>query len=86
MRLAGHVARMGERRGVNRSLVGKPEGNRPLERPMCSWEDNIRIEQVAGTCKCGNEPWGSVYAEISWLAENRLASEEGLCSMEQIGK
>ena len=26
----GHVARMGERRGVNRVLVGKPEGKRPL--------------------------------------------------------
>jgi len=28
----GHVARMGERRGVNRVLVGKPEGKRPLRR------------------------------------------------------
>ena len=33
MRLAGHVARIGERRGVYRSLVGKPEGNKPLVRP-----------------------------------------------------
>jgi len=33
MRLAGHVVRMGERRGVYRVLVGKPEGNRPLGRP-----------------------------------------------------
>jgi hypothetical protein len=32
MRLAGHVARMGERRGVYRNLVGKPEGKRPLGR------------------------------------------------------
>jgi hypothetical protein len=30
MRWAGHVAYMGERRGVYRVLVGKPEGNRPL--------------------------------------------------------
>jgi hypothetical protein len=30
MRLAGHVARMGESRGVYRVLVGKPEGKRPL--------------------------------------------------------
>jgi hypothetical protein len=30
MRWAGHVARMGERRGVYRILVGKPEGKRPL--------------------------------------------------------
>jgi hypothetical protein len=33
MRWAGHVARMGEMRGVNRVLVGKPEGKRPLGRP-----------------------------------------------------
>ena len=33
MRLVGHVARMGERRGVYRVLVGKPERKRPLERP-----------------------------------------------------
>ena len=33
MRWAGHVARMGERRGVYRILVGKLEGKRPLERP-----------------------------------------------------
>jgi hypothetical protein len=33
MRWAGHVARMGEKRNVCRSLVGKPEGKRPLGRP-----------------------------------------------------
>jgi len=33
MRWAGHVARMGEERGVYRVLVGKPEGKRPLGRP-----------------------------------------------------
>ena len=33
MRWAGHVARMGEDRGVHRGLVGKPEGKRPLGRP-----------------------------------------------------
>jgi len=30
MKWMGHIARMGERRGVNRVLVGKPEGKRPL--------------------------------------------------------
>ena len=30
---AGHVARMGKRRGVYRDLMGKPEGKRPLGRP-----------------------------------------------------
>jgi hypothetical protein len=33
MRWAGHVARMGEGRGVHRVLVGKPEGRRPMGRP-----------------------------------------------------
>jgi len=33
MRWAGHVARMGEKRGVYRVLVGKPKGKRPLGRP-----------------------------------------------------
>ena len=42
MRLAGHVARTGEERGVYRVLVGKPEGRRPLERPR--WVDNIRTD------------------------------------------
>ena len=38
---AGHVARMGEERGVYRVLVGKHEGRRPLGRPRRRWEDNI---------------------------------------------
>src|SRR5215468_8591252 len=42
MRWAGHVARMGEERGVHRVLVGKPEGKTPLGRPRRRWEDNIK--------------------------------------------
>jgi hypothetical protein len=37
MRLAGHVARMGEGRGVYKIFVGKPEGKRPLGRPRYRW-------------------------------------------------
>jgi hypothetical protein len=44
LRWAGHVARMGERRGAYRALVGKPEGRRPLGRPRRRWEDNIRMD------------------------------------------
>ena len=36
--------RMGERRGVYRVLVGKPEGKRPLGRPRRRWEDNIKMD------------------------------------------
>ena len=43
MRWVGHVKRMGERRGVYRVLVGKPEGKRPLGRPRCRSEDNIKM-------------------------------------------
>ena len=51
MRWDGHVARMGEDRGVHRLLVGKPEGKRPLERPRRRWEDNIKMDlQEVGGC------------------------------------
>ena len=55
MRLAGHVARMGEERGAYRVLVGKPEGKRPLGRPRRRWEGNIRMDlQEVG---CGYVDW-----------------------------
>ena len=44
MRLAGHVACTGERKGVYRILVGKPEGQRPPGRPRHRWEDNIKMD------------------------------------------
>ena len=44
MRWAGHVARMGDDRGVHRVLVGKPEGKRPLGRPRRRWEYNIKMD------------------------------------------
>ena len=44
MKWAGHVARMGEERGVYRVLVGKLEGKRPLGRPRRRWVDNIRMD------------------------------------------
>jgi len=72
MRWAGHVARMGERRGVYRVLVGKPGGKRPLGRPRCRWEDNIKMDlqevgcwgigsiELAEVSECVNEPSGSI--------------------------
>jgi hypothetical protein len=44
MRWAGHVARMGAKRGAYRILVGRPEGRRPLGRPRRRWEDNIKMD------------------------------------------
>jgi hypothetical protein len=46
---------MGERRGIYRVVVGKPEGNRPLGRPRHKWEDNIKTDlQEVG---CGGMDW-----------------------------
>jgi hypothetical protein len=44
MRWVGHVARMGEGRGVYRVLVGRPGGKRPLGRPRRRWDDNIKMD------------------------------------------
>jgi len=46
---------MGEERGVNRFLVGKPEGKRPLARPRRRWVDNIRMD--LRTVECGYMDW-----------------------------
>jgi len=55
MRWAGHVERVGEKRGVYRFWVGKPEGKRPLARPRLRWEDNIKMDlQEVG---CGGMDW-----------------------------
>ena len=43
MKWVGHVARIGEKRGVYTILMGKPEGKRPLGRPRRRWEDNIKM-------------------------------------------
>jgi len=51
MRWAGHVARMGEERGVYMVLVGKPEGRRPLGRPRRRWVDNIRTDLQEVGCE-----------------------------------
>jgi len=55
MRWAGHVARMGERKGVYRILVGKPEGKRPLGRPRLRWKDNIKMDLQE--VDCGGMDW-----------------------------
>ena len=65
MRWAGHVACMGEERGVYRVLVGKPEGKRPLGRPRRRWVDNIMMDlQEVG---CGYVDWiGLAQDRDSW--------------------
>jgi hypothetical protein len=41
---------MGKGRGVYRVLVGKPEGKKPLGRPSCRWEDNIKMDPQEVGC------------------------------------
>jgi hypothetical protein len=62
MKLAGHVARMGEERGVHRVLVGKPEGKRLLGSPRRRWEDNIQVDL---------QEVGGGYGEWMELAQDR---------------
>ena len=45
------VAHMGERIGVHRVLVGKPEGKRPLGRPRHRWEENIKMALQEVGCR-----------------------------------
>jgi hypothetical protein len=52
IRWAGHVARLGERRGVYRVLVWKPKGKTPLGRPWRRWEDNTEIDLQEIRCGC----------------------------------
>jgi len=55
MRWAGNVGRMGERRGLYRVSVGKPEGKRPLGRLRRRWEENNKMDlQEEG---CGDMDW-----------------------------
>ena len=42
---------MGNRRGVYRVLVGKPEGKTPFGRPRRRWEDNIKMDLQKGECR-----------------------------------
>jgi hypothetical protein len=59
MRFVGHVARLGERRGIYRVSVGKPKGKRPPGRPRLKLEDNIKMNlQEVG---CG------VWTGLIWL-------------------
>ena len=62
MKWAGHVARMGEERGVYRVLLGETGGKEPLGRPRRRWVDNIKMDlQEVG---CG-------YVDWIGLAQNR---------------
>jgi len=55
LQLSDLLVRMGEKRGVYRVLIGKPEGRIPLGRPRRRWVGNIRMDlQEVG---CGYMDW-----------------------------
>jgi hypothetical protein len=71
MRWAGHVARMGEERKVNKVLVGKPEGKKPLGRPRRRWEDGIRMDlrEIGLEGGCGLDSTGSEQGPVAGCCE-----------------
>jgi len=75
MRWTGHVARMGDRRGLYRVLMRKPEGERPLGRSRHRWEDNIKMDlQYVG--------WAGVWNGSSWF---RIGTSTYECGNEPLG-
>ena len=61
---------MGERRGVYRVWVGKPEGKRPLGRPRRRWEDNIKMDLQEVRCGgYGLDRGGSGYGQVAGTCE-----------------
>jgi hypothetical protein len=66
MRWVGHVSHMGEERGMHRMLVGKPEGKRPLGRPRCRWEDNIKMDLQEVGLGC-----------VDWMSRLRIGTGGG---------
>ena len=67
---------MGEERGVNRVLVGKPEGRRPLARPRRRWADNIRMDL---------QEVGCLYVDWIGLAQDRQVAGTCECGNEPVG-
>jgi len=81
---------------VNKILVRKPEGKKPLGKPRCREDNNIRMDlreigwkgvdwihlaQNRDSCEHGNESLSSIKDEfLDYLSDS--ASQEGLCSME----
>jgi len=73
MRLVGHVAHMGESRGVHKVLVGKPEGKRPLGRSRHRREDiKLDLQEV----ECKGMGWiDLVQGRHTWVGSSEHNSE-----------
>jgi hypothetical protein len=71
MRWAGHVARIWNRRGVYRVMVGKPEGKRPLGRPRRRWEDNIKMDLQKVGCGAWTKSIWLRIGTVKQVSKNR---------------
>ena len=68
---------MGEGRGVYWILVGKPKGKRPLGRPRCRWENNIKMDlQEVG---CGGMNW--IFIKIKYTINPSNAQLNPICHL-----
>jgi hypothetical protein len=54
---------MGKNENSYGIMLGKPEGRRPLRRPMCRWEDNIKMNLK----DCDGRAWTG----FNWLRIGR---------------
>ena len=71
------MARMDEGRDVHRVLVGKPDGKRPLGRPIRRWEDNIKMDLEKVGKGCGD--WMDLAKDRdSWRALVSMAMNFGV--------
>ena len=74
LRWAGHVVRMEEGRSAFKILTGKPTGKRPLGRPRCRWEENIRMDLTIDLKEIGiNTSIGLIRLRDYWRAHVNAA-------------
>jgi hypothetical protein len=58
--MGGEFSTYGKRVGVYRVLLGRPEGKRPLRRPIHGWEDNIKMDLQEMVCR------GMDWIDVVW--------------------
>ena len=63
--MGGACSAYGERRGVYRVLVGKPEGKRPIGRPRRRWDDNIKMDLQEVVY--GSMDWIDLAQNTDWM-------------------
>jgi hypothetical protein len=65
--MGGACSAYEEGRGVCMILMGKPEEKRPVGRPKCRWEDNIKMDFKEVGC--------GVWTGLSWLRIEKVGGQ-----------